>query len=127
MSENEVTIDMIKAAAGEKARQDDAFRAELLANPHAAVEKLIGTALPPQITIKAIEEAPNTYIIGVPAKGTIGANGELSDGELEAVAGGSKAGAKKFFTQLGSAMLSSGGGQAGAFKGNTAHHVKPCG
>lgn len=126
MSENEVTVDMLKAIAGEKAREDDAFRAELLSNPRAAVEKLFGTELPPQITIKAVEEAPDTYIIAVPAKVLVGAGGELSDRDLEAVAGGSKAGARKFFKAFGSAMLNSGAGQAGAFKGNTAHHVKPC-
>ena len=130
MSENEanteVTVDTMKSIAGEKARHDEAFRAELLANPRAAVEKLFGTELPPQIKIQAIEEAPDTYIIGVPATIAVGEFGELSDSDLEAVAGGSKAGAKKFFKELGSAILDSGAGQAGALGGDKSHHAKPC-
>ena len=126
MSENEVTVDTMKAIAGEKARHDDAFRAELLANPRAAVEKLFNTELPPQITIKAVEEAPDTYIIGVPSKATVGEFGELSDDDLEAVAGGSKAGAKKFFTDLGSAMIDSGAGQGNVKWGKRDHHKKVC-
>ena len=126
MSENLVTVDMIKSATGERAREDDAFRAELVSNPRAAVEKLLGTELPPQITIKVIEEAPDTYIIGVPSKTVVGEFGELSDNDLEAVAGGSKAGAKKFFTQFGSAIVDSGGGQGNTKWGNRSHHKKLC-
>lgn len=125
MSENVITVDMIKEIVGEKAREDDAFRVELLANPRAAVEKLLGKELPPQITIKAIEEAPDTYIIGVPSKTTVGEHGELSDSDLEAVAGGSKAGAKKFFSDFGSAMVNSGAGQGNVAWGKR-DHLKKC-
>jgi hypothetical protein len=98
------TAEHLKAAVAARAAHDDAFRAELLANPRAAVEKALGAPLPAHVTIQAIEEAPDTYVVAVPAKVAAGAGGELTDADLEAVAGGSKAGAKKFFNEVGSSL-----------------------
>lgn len=102
MSNPELTPADLKRHVEALAAQDDAFRASLLADPRAAVERLLGVALPAQIRLQAIEEAPDTYVIAVPAKLAAAADGELSDDDLEAVAGGSKAGAKKFFNNVGS-------------------------
>jgi hypothetical protein len=72
-----------------KALIDDKFRAELLVDAKGAVERTLseeapGSKLPPNLSVKVIEEAPNTLTIVVPAAH------ELSDAQLEAVSGGIK-------------------------------------
>ncbi len=62
------------------------YRAALLKNPRAVLEGQLNTKIPTAVTIKAVEETPNTmYIVvpWVPKKG-----GELDDASLETVAGG---------------------------------------
>jgi hypothetical protein len=122
MSETQVTAEHLKFVAAQKAAEDDAFRAELLSNPRAAIEKLFNVELPAQITLKAIEEPADTYTVVVPAKVAAGKDGELSDSDLEAVAGGSKSGAKTFFTGVGSAL----GVVAGAPVSQSHNAVKAC-
>jgi hypothetical protein len=70
-----------------KALIDDKFRAELLVDAKGAVERTLseeapGSKLPPNLSVKVIEEASNTLTIVVPAAH------ELSDAQLEAIAGG---------------------------------------
>jgi hypothetical protein len=96
-----------------KATEDAAFRASVVANPKAAMEKLFNQEIPGHITFKLVEEAADQFTIVLPHQSTVGAGGELSDSDLEAVAGGSKSGAKKFFKAVGSAFLDDRGGQAG--------------
>ncbi len=91
----EASIDDLKRIAYAKAAQDDAFRAELLANPRAAIEKLFNCELPPHVTLQAVEERPNTFVVPVPVKFVESPDGELSDDDLEAVAGGGKKKSKK--------------------------------
>jgi len=62
------------------------YRAALLKNPKAVVEGQMGTKLPANISVKAVEETPTTMYVVVPYAGKAG--GELSDGALEMVAGG---------------------------------------
>jgi len=73
----------------QRSLEDDAFRQQLLADPKAAVEQELGTQLPPGIRVEAVEEAPDTvYLVIPPASQAGGEEGELSDSELESVAGG---------------------------------------
>jgi hypothetical protein len=108
MSQTIPTPEALTAVVQAKAGQDAAFRAELLSNPRAAVEKLFGTAIPPQIKLEAVEQAADTYLIVVPHVAKTGAGGELSDADLESVAGGSKSGAKKFFNDIGDGFVKVG-------------------
>lgn len=65
---------------------DEEFRAELLADPTAAIGKLIGQELPENFKIKVIENDPQyaaTFVLPPMI------DDELSDDELSAVAGGS--------------------------------------
>ena len=62
------------------------YRAALLKNPKAVLEGQMGSKIPASITVKAVEESPNTMYVVVPYVPKAGA--ELSDGALEAVAGG---------------------------------------
>lgn len=113
MSEQSLITAMNQAVQA-KAAAEPAFRTALLANPRAAVESFFGTELPAHITLTAIEEAPDTYIIPVPYVAAAGAAGELSDSDLEAVAGGSKAGVTKFVNKVGGKIENFGTGVADA-------------
>ena len=108
MTQSHAIVTNLKAVVAARAAQDDAFRVELLANPKAAVEKLLGSALPAHVKVQAIEEAPDTYVVAVPARLAVGAAGELSDDDLEAVAGGSKSQAERDLLKIGSALATPG-------------------
>ena len=75
----------------EKSLQDDVFRQRLIEEPKAAVEQELGTQLPEDVRVVTVEETQDTiYLVlpGAPRAGREGEGSELSDQELEAVAGG---------------------------------------
>jgi Nitrile hydratase, alpha chain len=72
----------------ERSLQDDAFRQRLLADPKAAVEEELGIQLPAEVQIRVVEETADTIYLALPSASPIGEGGELSDQELDAVAGG---------------------------------------
>lgn len=49
-----------------KAWKDDAFKQALLANPKAAIEQELGTALPEEITLRVVEAQPDVLYIRLP-------------------------------------------------------------
>lgn len=68
-----------------KAQQDSAFRAELLANPAAAISRQLGLDLPSDLKITVVEENPRSLYLVLPAQS---ASAELSDQELAGIAAG---------------------------------------
>jgi Nitrile hydratase, alpha chain len=72
----------------QRSLQDDALRQRLLADPRAAVEEELGTRLPEEVRVVAVEETADTIYLVLPSASAAGEGGELSDQELEAVAGG---------------------------------------
>jgi hypothetical protein len=69
--------------------EDDAFRQRLIEDPKDAVEQELGTRLPEEVRVVAIEETADTAYLVLPLRSTEAQDaGELSDRELEAVAGG---------------------------------------
>ena len=73
----------------EKDLADDAFRQRLLSDPKAAVEEELGTRLPEDVRVVAMEETADIFYLVLPSHSTEAQEaGELSDRELEAVAGG---------------------------------------
>ena len=73
----------------QRSLEDDAFRQRLLEDPKAAVEQELGTRLPEDVRVVAVEETAETIYLVLPFRSTEEQEaGELSDLDLEAVAGG---------------------------------------
>jgi hypothetical protein len=74
----------------ERSLADAAFRQRLLEDPKAAIEEALETRLPPEVRVQAVEETAETiYLVLPPAPSRANEQGEveLSDRELEGVAG----------------------------------------
>jgi hypothetical protein len=77
----------------ERSLQDDAFRQHLLADPKVAVEEELATRLPEEVQVRVVEETAQTIYLVLPFASPLGGEGgELSDRDLEAVAGGTEVG-----------------------------------
>jgi hypothetical protein len=117
-------VSNLNAAVVHKAIQEPAFRAQLLADPKSAVEKALNAPLPAGLTLKVIEAGKTDFTVVLPYEPKTSANGEMSDDDLESVAGGSKAGANSFFNSLANGLTGTGGsdgsaeGAAGAILGS---------
>ena len=73
----------------EKSLQDESFRRRLLENSKGALKEDLGTRLPEEMRVVAVEESSDTICLVLPTTPMAGAEGEaLSDQELESVAGG---------------------------------------
>jgi Nitrile hydratase, alpha chain len=72
----------------EKAWKDAAFRQALLTDPRGAVERELGAKLPAGLQVKVVAESPDTFYLVLPANPDRAPAGQLTDEQLEAVAGG---------------------------------------
>ena len=73
----------------QRSLEDDDFRQRLIDDPKAAVEHELGTRLPEAVRVRVVEETPDTIYLVLPGTSPPGEEGgELSELELEAVAGG---------------------------------------
>lgn len=72
----------------ERSLEDESLRQRLLADPRAALEEELGTRLPEEVQVRAVEETADTIYLVLPSASAAGEGGELSDEELETVAGG---------------------------------------
>ncbi len=79
------TRETIERELSAKAWQDDAFLEELRNNPKAVIAREYGVQLPDTLNLKVVEEQPDTLYIRI---GNNPANVELTDEQLEMVAGG---------------------------------------
>jgi hypothetical protein len=72
----------------QRSLEDEDFRQRLLDNPKGSVEQELGTQLPEGVEVRVVEESAETIYLVLPSASPLGQGGELSDQELEAVAGG---------------------------------------
>ena len=72
----------------ERSLQDDVFRQQLLADPKTIMERELGTQLPEDLRVVAVEETADTIYLVLPSTSPVGEGGKLADQELEAVTGG---------------------------------------
>ncbi|MGF1470875.1 MAG: NHLP leader peptide family RiPP precursor [Rubrobacteraceae bacterium] len=82
--------EQIRQRMMQRSLEDEEFRQRLLDDPKATVEEELGTSLPEQIEIHAVEETPQIVYLVLPPEpqGTSGSTRELSEQELESMAGG---------------------------------------
>jgi hypothetical protein len=73
----------------QRSLQDEDFRQRLLEDPKAAVEQEFGSRLPESVEVRAVEESAQSIYLVLPSATPLG-QGELSDQDLEQVAGGSE-------------------------------------
>jgi hypothetical protein len=71
-----------------KAWEDDAFKEALLSDPKASIEKELEVTLPAELNIRVVEETEDTIYLVLPVNPEALPEGEVSEDELEAVAGG---------------------------------------
>ncbi len=71
-----------------KAMTDPNFRQRLLSNPKTVLEKEMGVTLPTTVNIQVHEETETTVHLVLPAAQQVSVMQDLSDEELEQVAGG---------------------------------------
>jgi hypothetical protein len=73
----------------QRSLQDESLRQRLLSDPKAAVEEELGTRLPEEVQVIAVEETAQTIYLVLPSSSPLGGEGgELSEQDLEAIAGG---------------------------------------
>lgn len=75
----------MKDQAAAKAWVDDEFRKKLLADPSSCLQATFGFVAPAGVTVRVVEEDAGSLTILIPAKAS---TGQLSDAQLDAVAGG---------------------------------------
>jgi hypothetical protein len=71
-----------------KAWQDEAFKQELLSNPKAVFSQELGQSISDEVEIRILEENLTTLYLVLPMKPVVANDEELSEEQLEAVAGG---------------------------------------
>ena len=73
----------------EKSLEDESFRQRLIENPKGAVEEEVGRQLPEEVRVVTVEETAETIYLVLPSTSMVGREDvELSDQELQSVAGG---------------------------------------
>lgn len=70
----------------ERVAADPDFRARLVADPRATLSELLDLPLPPAVSVEVHEESLTSIHLVLPA--SVDRSGELSDDDLELVAGG---------------------------------------
>ncbi len=69
--------------------EDESFRQRLIEDPKGAVEQELGRRLPEEVRVVTVEETADTIYLVLPSTPMAGGGGgELSDPDLESVAGG---------------------------------------
>jgi hypothetical protein len=71
----------------QRSMEDEDFRQRLLDDPKGTVEQELGTQLPEGVQVRVVEETADTIYLVLPSASVVGEGGEISDQELEAVAG----------------------------------------
>jgi Nitrile hydratase, alpha chain len=80
----------IEEALLARAESNESFRRDLLADPRGVLAKDFGISISPEVKLNVVEETTSNLYLVLPARAASAA-GQLTDIELELVAGGKKA------------------------------------
>jgi hypothetical protein len=72
----------------QRSLEDEDFRQRLLDDPKGTVEQELGTQLPEGVEVRVVQESQQSIYLVLPRASAVGEGGEISDQQLEAVAGG---------------------------------------
>ena len=75
----------------ERAMKDESFRKQLIENPGATIEAETDIKIPETMNIRVLEEDPKTFYLVLPFTHGNTPEMELTEAELESVAGGTNA------------------------------------
>jgi hypothetical protein len=81
--------DEVERRLVERSIEDEEFRRRLVDDPKGILEQELGRGLPEGVEVRVVEESADTIYLVLPSASALGdQGGELSEEELEAVAGG---------------------------------------
>jgi hypothetical protein len=72
----------------QRSLEDEEFRQRLLDEPKGSVEQALETQLPEGVEVRVVEESADTIYLVLPFASAVGERGEISEQELDAIAGG---------------------------------------
>ena len=72
----------------DRSLQDEEFRQRLLDDTRGTMEQELGSRLPESIEVRAVEESAEIIYLVLPSASPLGQGRELSDQQLDVVAGG---------------------------------------
>ena len=72
----------------QRSLEDETFRQRLLDDPKGTIQQELGSRMPESVEVRVVEETAETIYLVLPAASPVGEGGELSDEELQSVAGG---------------------------------------
>ena len=72
----------------QRSLEDEEFRQRLLDDPKGTMEHELGSRLPESVEVRVVEESADTIYLVLPSASPLGEGVELSDQDLEQVAGG---------------------------------------
>jgi Nitrile hydratase, alpha chain len=72
----------------QRSLQDESFRQRLLDDPKGTIEQELGSQLPESVEVRVVQESAEVIYLVLPSASPLGQGEELSDQQLEAVAGG---------------------------------------
>jgi len=72
----------------EKAMKDEFFRDQLKSDPRGTIERELGITIPASMNLNILEEMPDKVYLVLPHSGGSDNAAELTEAELESVAGG---------------------------------------
>ena len=100
---SERTIETLLAELTQALQQDEILKAEFIANPKDVASRLLGIRIPDTLTLMPVEVPANTLLIPLAAKA---GHDELSDIDLDGVAGGKPSGHTQSASRKAKSILS---------------------